>query len=171
MKEDNTRKIVFAGMLIAIGILLPQAFHVFGQQAGTTFLPMEIPILLSGLLLGPFYGGIVGGVVPIISSILTGMPPIPRLYFMVLQSIGYGVVTGVLIKRYRIWISLISGMVAGRLIFIMAVIFATFFLQFPKEMGMTFVASLLAGIPGICIQLIGIPVLFHVLRKGGLFVG
>lgn len=171
MKEYKTRKIAFAGMFIAIGILLPQAFHIFGQQAGTTFLPMEFPILLAGLLLGPFYGGIVGGIVPILSSLFTGMPPVPRLYFMIFQTISYGIVTGCLMKRCRFFISLVTGMIAGRVVFIISVAFAVVFLQFPKAMGMAFVTGLLTGIPGICIQIIVLPVLFHVLKKGGLFVG
>ena len=62
-RQTVTLKIAYGGLLIALGILLPQAFHIFGQEAGMIFLPIQIPVFMAGLLLGPIYGGIVGAAV------------------------------------------------------------------------------------------------------------
>ena len=34
---QSVKKIVYGGLLIAIGVILPQLFHIFGQSAGQTF--------------------------------------------------------------------------------------------------------------------------------------
>ena len=53
----RTKKMVYGGLLTAVGLVLPQAFHVFGQGAGMAFLPMHLPVMIAGILLGPCYGG------------------------------------------------------------------------------------------------------------------
>ena len=59
----ETKKMAVGGLLIAVGILLPQVFHLAGGSAmGTLFLPMHLPVLLGGFLLGPLFGGTVGPV-------------------------------------------------------------------------------------------------------------
>ena len=66
MTEERTKanvrvlKLAYGGLLVALGILLPQAFHIFGQNAGMIFLPIQIPVLFAGMLLGPYYGGLIG---------------------------------------------------------------------------------------------------------------
>ena len=66
MIEERTKanvrvlKLAYGGLLVALGILLPQAFHIFGQNAGMIFLPIQIPVLFAGMLLGPYYGGLIG---------------------------------------------------------------------------------------------------------------
>lgn len=50
----ETKKLAIGGLLIAVGILLPQVFHLAGGSAmGGLFLPMHLPVLLGGFLLGP----------------------------------------------------------------------------------------------------------------------
>ena len=49
MKNKNLTQIATAGLFIAFGIVLPMMFHAIGL--GSTFLPMHIPVLLSGFLL------------------------------------------------------------------------------------------------------------------------
>ena len=62
---SRTRDLTYAALLIALGLLMPQVFHMIGgQQAGGMFLPMHIPVLMAGLLLGPAYGTAVGVVTP-----------------------------------------------------------------------------------------------------------
>ena len=50
MKENQVKKLVMAAMCVALGIVLPMAFHTI-QNAGSIFLPMHIPVLICGLLL------------------------------------------------------------------------------------------------------------------------
>lgn len=163
-------KMVFGGLLIALGILLPQAFHVFGTTGGGTFLPIHIPILMGGLLLGPYYGGVIGLIVPILSSVLTGMPPIPKVYFMLAELITYGVVTGLLIRKTSVYPSLLGAMVAGRVMYGLALILGVqiFHITAPFANQAAFFGGIVTGIPGIAIQLIVLPLLYTALKKGGL---
>ncbi len=160
-------KLAYGGALIAVGILLPQVFHVLGESAGMIFLPMELPVLLAGLLLGPMYGGCIGGIVPVLSSILTGMPPVPKLYFVMLEMIGYGVTTGYMRRKYFVWKSLIVGMIAGRCCYLVGLTVAVSFFELPEALGIMFAMQLLWGVPGILLQLLLIPILEKKLKKGG----
>lgn len=170
-EKTNVRvmKIVYSGVLIAIGILLPQAFHMFGQNAGMIFLPIHIPILMAGLLLGPSYGGVVGFLVLILSSVLTGMPPVPKVYFMIAEFIAYGSVSGFMMRKTNIYISLLSAMAAGRIFYGVALVLGINLLHIraPFANGAAFISGIVTGIPGIIIQLVTLPVLYAALRRGG----
>ncbi|MBR3266300.1 MAG: ECF transporter S component, partial [Erysipelotrichaceae bacterium] len=52
---NRTKQIVLTAMFIAIGVILPQAFHAI-PNAGSIFLPMHIPVLVSGFVVGPLFG-------------------------------------------------------------------------------------------------------------------
>ena len=74
MLVNKNQKLAITGLLLAIGIILPFATaHGIGIP-GTVLLPMHIPVLLCGLLCGPAYGSGLGLVLPILNSLLTGMP-------------------------------------------------------------------------------------------------
>ena len=72
--KNSTKKMAYAAICVALGVVLPIAFHSI-QNAGSIFLPMHLPVLLCGLLCGPWYGLICGILAPLLSSVLTGMPP------------------------------------------------------------------------------------------------
>ena len=55
MKSVKVQNMVVAGMCIALGVVLPMAFHSI-PNAGSIFLPMHIPVLICGLLCGWQYG-------------------------------------------------------------------------------------------------------------------
>lgn len=171
VKENmNAMKLAQSGVLVALGILLPQTFHMFGPNAGMTFLPMEFPVLLAGMMLGPTYGGLTGGLIPILSSVLTGMPAVPKVYFMAAGYAAYGVAGGRLIRRYNIYISLIMTMLIGRIINGITLMagFYIFGMRAPFMNVTAFFAGILMGIPGMVIQILVIPCLYMMLRRGGL---
>lgn len=43
----RTKKMIYGGLLTAVGLVLPQAFHVFGQGVGMAFLPMHLPVMIA----------------------------------------------------------------------------------------------------------------------------
>ena len=95
----NIRKLVYTGLLVAVGVLLPQVFHIFGSSAaGMVFLPMHIPVLIGGLLLGPMSGLCIGVAAPLISFGITGMPPLSNLFFMMSGLVSFYFL---LYARYR----------------------------------------------------------------------
>ncbi len=171
----KTRKMVYGGILLAVGILLPQAFHLAGiPQSGGIFLPMHIPVLLTGFLLGPLYGVLIGFLSPVISFFLTGMPPVGRLPFMAAELTGYGLVSGLLFhnlkwkqKKLGIYVSLIVSMLAGRLIYLLMLTTATYLFHIQGAQPAMAFTAIMVGIPGIIIQLVMIPPIVYLIRKAG----
>lgn len=163
----RTNKLVLTSLFIACGLLLPLAFHTFGM-GGRTFLPMHIPVFMGGLLLGSFPGFIIGAITPLLSCLLTGMPPlIPSLPMMIVELALFGLVAGYLYfdKRQNIYLALISAMVAGRL-------GAAFVLLLFSDMlgihlhPLTYVAAtFMTGIVGVVIQIVFIPILVRRLEN------
>lgn len=170
MKNKSTNELVLSGLFIAIGLLLPTIFHAFGM--GSTFLPMHIPVLIAGFTVSMPFAILIGALTPILSAVLTGMPPLfPVLPFMVFELAAYGGVTSLFYRKFKlnVYISLIAGMILGRIVSGMAVwVLATFFAA--KLPGpITFIAGSITGsIPGIIIQIAFIPALIMVLGKNNL---
>lgn len=165
----KTKKLAFAGLLIAIGIILPQAFHVFGENIGMMFLPMHIPVFVAGILLGPYYGVAVGLIVPALNSVITGMPMVPKLYFMLFELAAYGAVSGILSRKANIFVTLLISMLSGRIIYGASLMIGVKLIGFqaPFANSAAFLEGIISGIPGIILQLVIIPVLIFPLRKGG----
>ena len=61
--KSTTKKLVSCALCIAIGVLLPMAFHAI-PNAGSIFLPMHIPVLICGLFCGAPYGLACGMITP-----------------------------------------------------------------------------------------------------------
>ncbi|NLN82244.1 MAG: ECF transporter S component [Clostridiales bacterium] len=173
----SARKISVGGLFIALSVLLPQVFHLMGgPQAGRLFLPMHLPVLFGGFILGPVHGLLIGAVSPLINSILTGMPMLDRMPFMMAELAAYGFVSGLFYrslrfrrKRFGTLISLVSAMLAGRLIFA-ATVFVTADLLNLSALGTAYVIeSVGKGIIGIVLQLLLIPSMLYILERTGYY--
>ncbi|MBR5588540.1 MAG: ECF transporter S component [Phascolarctobacterium sp.] len=157
----RTNKLILTSLFIACGLLLPLAFHSFGM-GGRTFLPMHLPVFMGGLLLGWLPGLIIGALTPVLSCLLTGMPPlIPSLPMMFVELALFGLVSGYLYhdKRKNIYFALITAMIVGRL-------GAAFVLMlFSDILGiklhpLTYVAAtFMTGLAGVIFQIVFIPIL------------
>jgi len=164
----NTRKTVYSGVFIALGIIIPQIFHYIGGPAlGSIILPMHLPVIVAGFICGPLAGVLTGILTPVLSSTITGMPPVPKLWFMIIELAAYGGLSGLLYFKMKmnIILSLILSMIAGRIIYGGAFIIAVnlFGINLPPALGVT--GALIKGIPGIILQLILIPVIIVVLER------
>ncbi len=162
----KTKKIILSGIFIAFGIILPMFFHTF-NMAGSIFLPMHIPVLIGGFLLGPLYGGLVGLLTPILSGFMTGMPSlVPVMPIMAFELCAYGFISGFLFeKTNKIYISLIGAMIGGRLFAVLGAFIVSLTIA-PKVSPFMFVFGNLAkAIPGMLIQLIFIPILIKFTTK------
>lgn len=159
----KSKKIVLSGLFIAFGIILPMVFHTI-SLGGQIFLPMHIPVLIAGFLLGPVCGGIV---TPILSGIMTGMPPIiPVMPIMAFELFAYGIITGFLFnKTKKIYISLIGAMIGGRLFAVLGAYLVSLTIA-PQVNPMLFVFGNIAqAIPGMLIQIIFIPIIVKFMIK------
>lgn len=160
MKLSRTQRLVISGLLLATGIILPYfTSHMFGIP-GTILLPMHIPVLLTGLLCGPVYGAVNGVIIPLLSSLLTGMPPVfPMLPIMAFELLTYGLISGLIFKKTKkIYLSMLPAMVAGRVVY--GLVFTSLVAITGSEIkALSVTAAFVQGLPGIAIQLVLIPLI------------
>ena len=100
-KLGITVKALISAGIVALAVLLPQLAHLaLGEQAGMRFLPMYLPVLLGGCLLGWQWGLGIGLLSPLVSYLITAaagspMPALARLPFMMAELAVFAVVCGV----------------------------------------------------------------------------
>ncbi len=159
-------------MLIAIGYVLPM---LTGQikQIGHLLLPMHIPVMLAGLLLGAGSGAAVGAILPITRSLIFTMPAMyPDAVAMSFELACYGLCAGIMARLFKgrrgivpIYISLAVSMLIGRAVWggVMSLLMSR------DGKVLTFAAftarAFVNGIPGIVLQLVLLPPLVYALRK------
>ena len=165
----KTKKGVISALSIALAVVLPLLFHAI-PDAGSIYSPMHIPVLLCGLITGPWYGLFTGLMSPIFSSIITGMPPAAYLPPMIVECAIYGLIAGLLITLFKtgktgvdIYIALVLSMLIGRCAagVFKALIFARG--SFTLELFLS--SYFIVGSPGIILHLIAVPALYLMLEK------
>jgi riboflavin transporter FmnP len=163
----DTKRLCSAALLLAAGILLPQVFHsIGGPAAGGVFLPMHIPVLVAGLLLGPFYGAVIAVVTPVVSFLCMGMPPAAKLPFMVLELVGYGAVSGLLYSRkWNLYLSLVVAQMSGRAVYALSLLMGAYILRLPVPQVAVVGTAIVTGLPGIVIQLVFVPAVVILVRR------
>lgn len=170
MKTTKTYKLVWSGVFIALGVVLPFLTGQI-QSIGNKLLPMHLPVLLCGFVCGAPYGLAVGLVVPLLRSALFGMPPMfPVAVSMAFELGVYGLVTGMLYKKLpkkngMIYAALIGAMLAGRLVagVVNLILYGIEGGGYSVQMFMA--GMFLNAVPGIVLQLVLIPVIIMALRK------
>ena len=167
MPKNATYRLVLSGFLVGLGLLLPFATaHAFGM-AGTFFLPMHLPVFLIGLLCGPALGAAGGILIPVLSSLLTGMPAFfPMLPIMAGELCTYGLMSGLLYQKVRLplYPSILISMVSGRVVY--GLIFQALLLANSGSLkALSVTGALAAGIPGIIVQLTVLPAIVFAVEK------
>lgn len=171
MKLSNIKRLVLTAVCAALCVVVPMAFHAI-PNAGSVVLPMHIPVLLCGLMCSWPYGFICGLLGPLLSSLLTGMPPAAMLPSMMVECAVYGCAAGAMMELVHtkklfldLYISLVTAMVLGRVVagIAKALIFAP-----GTPMFAWVTTSLVTGIPGIILQLALIPAIVALLMRARL---
>ena len=153
--SNQVKQLTLSAFFLALGLVLPFAFHSFGPQAGTVFLPMHIPVLLCGFVCGPAYGALVGMLTPLLSSALTGMPPLmPTGIAMCLELSTYGFLSGWMTKK-----------LPGRAVSGLANLVLLSMAHKAYTVQIFLTAAFVTAIPGIVLQLVMIPLLVSVVKK------
>ncbi len=174
MTSTKTKKLVLASLFLAIAMVLP---FFTGQipEIGSMLLPMHLPTLLCGFLVGWPYALAVGFVSPILRSLLMGgMPPMyPTAIAMAFEMATYGYICGVLYPRVKptllnIYGILLTAMVAGRIVWGCAQFVLLGFSASSFPLSVFLSGALLTAIPGIIVQLILVPMLVKALTKQNL---
>lgn len=167
IRKMSTRKLVYLGLFIALGVIIPQAFHmVGGPGAGAMFLPMHFPVIVGAMLLGPISGVIIA-LVSLVIGVSLGMPPIYIAIFMAVEMSVYALVSGYLyqVKKTNVYVALIPAMLLGRAVVLLVLQFTLNLVvgKVPPVYGS--IAMFSAGIPGMIIQVILIPALIITLER------
>ena len=166
LSNRKAKYIVGTILLSGIGVALPRIFHVLaGSSAGTTLLPMHIAVLIAALTFGALSASIVAGSSIIFSYLLTGMPNLARLPYMLIELVIYAVLLSLFNKKFNSYISLILTIVLGRVLYTACLFVAVNMLNLPTY-GISVIQSLITGLPGIAIQLMCVPFIAKTIKKG-----
>ena len=158
-----TLKTLISAGLIALAVVLPQVVHIaLGQPGGVQLLPMYLPVLIGGCLLGSRWALAVGVLSPVVSYLITSlagspMPALPRLPFMMAELAVFK--TAFLSHTSRS--AVIAAQLAGRAVFLGLVAVCQSFAPFTVPMIRS---QILAGWPGLAIQAVAVPLLVIALR-------
>lgn len=165
----TTKNSTLGAMFMALGILLPIVFHAVGM--GSIFLPMFWPVAMSAFYLPFAYAVAVGLLTPVLSTLLTGMPPIspPILYLMIFELGFLAGITNIAYRhtRWGIFWSLLLGLSVSRTVLFLAVIPLASLLGLPPKLAS--IAIVVKGIPGVIIILLVIPLLVNRLKREPIF--
>ncbi|MDO4361380.1 MAG: ECF transporter S component [Eubacteriales bacterium] len=171
-KMSPVKKSIITAVCIALCVVLPQAFHAI-PNAGSIYCPMHIPVLLCGLICGWQYGLLCGIAGPLVSALITGMPPAAVLPGMLVECAAYGALTGLMMqlvhtkKAYPdLYISLLVAMLGGRII--SGIAKALIFSAGSYSMTAWVTGSFVTSLPGIIVHLVLIPSIVYALMKAKL---
>ena len=169
-KHNQVKRLVLASMFLALALVLP---FLTGQipEVGSMLCPMHIPVLLCGFFCGWPWGAAVGVIAPLLRSLIFGMPPMfPTALCMAVELAAYGAVSGYLYeklprKKSSVFVSLISAMVVGRLLWGAARFLCAGLDPSAFGLGAFWAGAVTSAIPGIIVQLVLIPILVMTLNK------
>lgn len=166
LSNKKAKYIIGTVLFSGLGIAIPRIFHILvGSSAGVTFLPMHFMVLISAIVFGITSSCIVAGSSVIFSYLLTGMPALARMPYMLIELIIYGILLGLFNKKFNSYISLIATMILGRILYA-GVLFASVNLLGLNGYGISVMQSIKSGIPGIVLQIALVPVLAMIVKKG-----
>lgn len=167
----NQNKTIFnltlAGMCLAISIVMPTVFHFAGPQGGKMFLPLFWGVAMAALLLPAKYAVMVAVFAPVLSHLISAMPPIPMLYFMLVELFVYACMISVLKNKLPAPVVILTGLIVSRVSYIAIVSLAAMVFSLPPAFaGFTvLLGGVLISLPGIIAQAIIIPTILHIYRR------
>ena len=164
-KRKNVKALALSSLFLALALLLP---FLTGQlpQIGAMLCPMHIPVLLCGFFCGGTWGFAIGLIAPILRSFLFGMPQLfPSAVCMAVELAMYGLLTGILHKKWSVYPTLITAMLGGRIVWGIAMFACVGFDTGKFGFNAFLAGSVLNAVPGIVLQLLLIPTLVVILKK------
>ena len=166
--NKQVKNLTLAAMFLAIGQVLPFITMQI-PTIGKALCPMHIPVLLCGFICGPAYGAAVGFICPLMRSLLFAFPPMyPNAVGMAFELLAYGLIAGLMAKALgldslpKIFISLITAMIGGRIVWGIARVLMLQLGNVEFSFKMFIAGGFTNAIPGIILQLIVIPVILSV---------
>lgn len=163
--SNNIERVAISGFFLTLALVLPPLFHVFG--AGSVFLPMLLPVVTAGFLLDSRSAITIGFIAPLLSSLLTGMPPImpPIAFMMAVELTILALIPSIFYRRFGMnlyGVLLVTLLVNRLLVLGLRFVVAEFF-NIP---GMLYGLGIsLSGLPGIAVQIIVVPMVVRTIES------
>ncbi|MGC9316970.1 MAG: ECF transporter S component [Armatimonadota bacterium] len=177
----RARELSLGGLFIALGVIIPMAVHaVGGGRIGPVLLPMYLPVLVCAMLVSPAIAAGVGLLTPLLSSGLTGMPPVlPTLPVMVVELVTMSVIASLLYRRLQLHVlaATILALLGGRVVLGLTVALAVNLLpagllaSIPEAMRQPLpyvLAATATAVPGLILQLVAVPALVIAVERRSL---
>ena len=172
--HETAHNLAMSAMFLSMGLVLP---FFTGQipQIGNMLLPMHLPVLVCGLICGWKHGLAVGFILPLLRSVLFGMPVMyPKAVAMAFELAAYGGLAGALYGRspwkcvLSLYRALAGAMLGGRLVWggVMVVLMGMTGSSFTWKLFLA--EAFVNAVPGIVLQLVFIPGLMLSLHRTGL---
>ena len=174
MKKNHIMRLSLSAMLLAVGLVLP---FLTGQipEIGSMLLPLHLPALVCGFVCGWQWGLAVGFVLPVLRSVLFGMPPmIPTALCMAFELAAYGAAAGLLYRRLagrkaRVWLALAGAMLIGRVIWgVVSVAVYGLLMESGFALSAFWMGGFVNAWPGMVLQLILVPLIVSALERAKL---
>ena len=171
-KRIAYKTLVSAG-LVALAVVFPQLVHLaLGQPGGVRWLPMYLPVLIGGCLLGTKWGFLVGISSPLMSFFITSalgepMPMAQRLPYMAAELAVFAVVSGLFTKRIAdngLWAfpAVVLAQIIGRASFLGLVVLTQSITQFTPAVIWSQIQT---GFTGVAVHAVVVPIMIIALRK------
>ena len=168
--QKRNLQITLTALFLAMGLLFPMLFHSIGISG--LFLPMFWPAAAAAFFLTLPQLIVLSIATPLVSGLLTGMPPLaPPIAQVMVAELAALTLTVALLHRYTLfgnfWI-MVLGFAASRAVLALALLVVGPLLGWPAQLAS--LAAVLTGLPGIAAMLILLPPLVARLKKESLFV-
>ena len=167
----TVKSLVSAGVII-LAVMLPQLVHLAaGPSGGMTWLPMYLPVLLGGCLLGTWWGLGVGILSPLVSFAVTSamgsaMPAAARLPFLTAELAVFAAVSGLFSAKisengWMAFPAVLLASVSGRAVFLLLT--AIFQSVAPFTVSVVW-SQIQSGFIGLILQAVLVPLMVMGIR-------
>ena len=162
--RGKTLRMILAALFFALAYVLP---FLTGQikEIGSMLCPMHLPVLLCGFLCGWKWGMTVGATVPLVRSLILGMPFLfPNAVCMAFELATYAAAAGLLYqvfprKKGFVYATLFVSMLAGRAVWGIAMSVCLGITGGGFTMAAFLAGAFTNALPGIVLQILLVPVL------------
>jgi hypothetical protein len=160
----DLRSMVMSAAMGALALALPVAFHAVGL--GSRFLPMLLPLLVNGYLSRWGWAAATAALIPWVSALATGMPPLYPPVAAIMSAEGVALATAAAATRkLPLMASVAIAVACGRAAALGGAWLAAKWLGLPP--GFASLAMLAQGLPGVVLQLVVTPLAVAALRRRG----
>ncbi len=168
-KQKVSFKFMVSFLLVSSSVLLPEIIHLaLGASGGKQFLPMYLPVLLGGCLMGMRWGVCVAMVSPIVSFAFTsliGLTPMPAeamLPTMTIELVVFALAAGLWSKKiventYMVVPAVLTAQVVSRGLYVLMAAFDGNLMGGLMQVKTSF--------PGIALQWLIVPILVSVIKS------